>query len=343
MKKKEPKKPETVPEKAFWDQQTGEWVLGKKSKDGRYIGEWKWWLAPKGHLVCHTFFKNDGSIDRYKRFHPNGEVSQWGQMGNDGKFETRVYIRSTEETTELFPYADPSVWRAVDKGTIPVSYDLYDKDGKKLNAYKIPAEMKKGYEDLEPITAFNKVCDLVDHVLKEVGDEFDFFAGFKPVFIENIKEEDLEEAEKRLNLEFPPSYKKFVIDHGLFKIGEEKQSEFRLLPPQEIGRLSDGLEKDWGVDWTKFPARNKEIMDKIIYFSLGDEELQIVWYYCFDYNTLNPETGEVELISFNQHDWHWMMKEDDIEVYKSKISTMQFHMARTCYKVIDNMEYEMDD
>jgi len=64
-------KPANVPADARWNEDDNEWETGDSNDN--MIGEWKWWLAPNGHLVCHTFFDEDGSEDMsFTRFHQDG-------------------------------------------------------------------------------------------------------------------------------------------------------------------------------------------------------------------------------------------------------------------------------
>ncbi len=127
-------RPVTVPAEASWNGSQKEWELGEKNDKGQYIGEWKWWLAPTGHLCCHTFFDDQGQLLSFKRFHPNGEVSRYGTYENGQPIED-VYLKSTEPTTEVFAYGNnnKNVYKAVKRAGVPVSFDYYDRDGQHLN------------------------------------------------------------------------------------------------------------------------------------------------------------------------------------------------------------------
>lgn len=127
-------RPITVPKEAIWNASQNEWELGEKNDQGKYIGEWKWWLAPKGHLCCHTLFDDKGNMLSFKRFHPNGEVSRYGTFENGEQIED-VYLKSSEPTSEVFAFgnSDDKVYKAVKIKGIPVSFDYYDKDDNHLN------------------------------------------------------------------------------------------------------------------------------------------------------------------------------------------------------------------
>lgn len=153
MKTKEPQRPTTVPTEAIWNSRDNEWELGKVNTQGKHIGEWKWWLAPKGHLCCHTFFDEAGNIISFKRFHPNGEVSRYGSF-EGGKAIEDVYLKSTESTSEVFAYGntDARVWKAVKKPGVPVEFDYYDKEGNHLNPQPKEAQLP-----IEPIIGEEKI------------------------------------------------------------------------------------------------------------------------------------------------------------------------------------------
>ncbi len=339
----EPAKPETVPAEAKWNASNKEWEIGQKNEKGQMVGEWKWWLAPNGHLCCHSFFDDQGKMISFKRFHPNGEVSQYGTVdGSTNKFKERVYIRSSEETTEIFPVADRHVWKAAARPGVPVSFDLFDKDGNQINGYTVPKDFDE-YKKISAIQAFEKIGRTIDEAMAATSKTYEFLGdAYKPVFIQRISKEDIEIAEKRLNLKFPPSYVEFVLEHGLFKAGKDATEEHRMLHPAHIGRLSDELERYWDVDWDNYTQREQEIMDKIIYFSMGDEGLQMVWFFCFDYNTLNEKTGEVEILRFNQDDWQWMANDGDIKPYDGPLTSMHQHIVKMAKRINERVADERE-
>ena len=102
-KTNEPERPANVPAEARWNEEENEWELGEYDEDGNMIGEWKWWLAPNGHLVCHTFFEDDGSEDMtFTRYHQDGTISQKGQYVDgvpQGEFFSQ---KSHNVTTEIY-------------------------------------------------------------------------------------------------------------------------------------------------------------------------------------------------------------------------------------------------
>ncbi len=108
----EPKRPKNVPKESQWNNKENEWELGKKNKNGKHIGELKWWLAPNGYLCCHSFYDDDGKIVSAKRYHPNGELA-WEFLRGKNEDEVSIYYRSSEETDEYFPKSPfKNSWKA---------------------------------------------------------------------------------------------------------------------------------------------------------------------------------------------------------------------------------------
>lgn len=142
-------RPGTVPKEAIWNGSENEWELGKKNEQGNHIGEWKWWLAPNGHMCCHSFFDEKGNILSFKRFHPNGEISRYGTYQNGRQIED-VYLKSSEPTSEIFAFGDTdaTIFKAVKKAGVPVSFDYYDKEGNHLN----PIIEQKNLTEEEPMS-----------------------------------------------------------------------------------------------------------------------------------------------------------------------------------------------
>ncbi|MBW2960569.1 SMI1/KNR4 family protein [Mesonia aestuariivivens] len=304
------KKPIGVPKEARWNEEDEEWELGTRNRTGDEIGEWKWWDPDEGYLICHAFFSDDGKqLLSAKRFHPNGELASTIFFNKDRK-ELATYYTSTEDTYEHFP-ENPfkNVWKAERVvGVFPKEYNFYDKSGKLLS---IEAGRSSELEKLktapenetaeQAITRLNKVIaivkeneDIDEDFLEELADLH------QPYQIESVSEEKLAAKEQELGIKFPPSYKEFVLKHGLIQFGKTNDFNRRLF--LDYNRLSTEL-LYWGIDADDdFSKETKSKLDKIITFSFGDEGLQAQWFHCFDYNTLNPETGEVSIMVFDQDD-----------------------------------------
>ena len=126
-------RPSNVPADARWDANENEWETGENNEDGNPIGEWKWWLAPNGHLVCHTFYKDDGSEDMsFTRFHQDGTFSQKGTYVDGVQHGEFISQKSVNETTENYNPRDG--FKAVttfEEGYV-VEEHYFDEDGNEI-------------------------------------------------------------------------------------------------------------------------------------------------------------------------------------------------------------------
>ena len=179
---KDPKKPITVPENAVWNPSENEWELGEKNESGINIGEWKWWLAPNGHLCCHTFYEGESGNDfSFKRFHPDGTPSREGKYKNGREEGTITFTKSENQTSEYFglPLTEQyeHIWKAeitYDNGTV-IDEKYFDKDGIRieLNYYikqDIEEEADETDEETVPVT-FDTVEEASERWIKE-GKEY---------------------------------------------------------------------------------------------------------------------------------------------------------------------------
>jgi len=126
---------------------------------------------------------------------------------------------------------------------------------------------------------------------------------YLPYFFGKVKEDGISEIEIKLQISFPPSYRSFLLEYGLFKLGKWSDYESCLLEPNEINTLHNELEKQWNPSFIDLDTKDLEATKNLICFSYGDESLQAAWYYCFDKRSLNPETGEMNIYTFSQDEW----------------------------------------
>jgi hypothetical protein len=81
----------------------------------------------------------------------------------------------------------------------------------------------------------------------QASDDEDFKA-MNMVEFKKVDAGAIEEAEKRAGFALPPSYKKFVVEHGTFGIGtnpEYDHMSFRLLDVAKVAALHSQLEEDY--------------------------------------------------------------------------------------------------
>ncbi len=132
-----PERPATVPAEAKWNAAENEWEIGEKNAQGHPVGNWKWWLAPNGHLCCETnYHGEDGQAFSFTRFHPDGTPSRKGTYLNGQPVDRISWFRSQNPTQEHYPYqkAGEDVYETVQvvKGGFCVEEYYYDKEGNEI-------------------------------------------------------------------------------------------------------------------------------------------------------------------------------------------------------------------
>lgn len=131
----------------------------------------------------------------------------------------------------------------------------------------------------------------------------------------------LKEAEKRLDIKLPPSYVDFIKSEGVCGFFDDDYVMFGSDKYNTIDCLSNKY--DFGVETLNEETKRKEVTDKLIVFALGDESMQECYYVCFNYHSLNTETGEVDIHFFNQGNYPAMFECLNTEV-PIKTSMEQF-------------------
>jgi antitoxin component YwqK of YwqJK toxin-antitoxin module len=94
-----PARPKTVPPKAVWSADDGEWELGAKNVRGERQGTFKFWRRD-GTLCNECVFKDGRPHGTFKRFHNNGQVSQEGQFVDGQLHGRRAWFACDEATDE---------------------------------------------------------------------------------------------------------------------------------------------------------------------------------------------------------------------------------------------------
>lgn len=139
------KKPNNVPGAATWNKANNQWELGQKNEQGKEIGIWEAWHT-EGHYCSTTDYGEGIPPFLYKRFHPDGTVSEEGNWYGGNKWlGTYRWIKSKNPTPEKFPSGDPKqsekLWTIefdyVEEG-IYNAQRFYDIKGKPVNIEGVP-------------------------------------------------------------------------------------------------------------------------------------------------------------------------------------------------------------
>jgi hypothetical protein len=116
-----------------------------------------------------------------------------------------------------------------------------------------------------------------------------------------VSAQEVSDAEKRLGLKLPPSYVRFVTGRGLFNFGEPDSCESSIDAPAELNPITVTLETEFGFTLAdEFTPEEIKKMKRIIRFSFGDENQQIVYCYVFRCDLRKGDEGEALISAFDQ-------------------------------------------
>jgi len=119
---------------------------------------------------------------------------------------------------------------------------------------------------------------------------------------EKVSQAHLEEVEKRLNVQLPPSYRSFISTTGLFS----GPKEYGLLPPHMLRSLSqklkeEGWPEDLGSDMAfRLSPEDVARFDQCIIFSVG---LYEGIYHYFRLDCPDSQTGEALVGTYDSEDY----------------------------------------
>ena len=94
-----PARPKSVPPKAVWNADDGEWELGTKSPRGERSGAFKF-FRKDGTLCNECTFKDGRPSGPFKRYHNNGKVSQEGKFVEGQLDGVRTWFACDEPSDE---------------------------------------------------------------------------------------------------------------------------------------------------------------------------------------------------------------------------------------------------
>lgn len=331
----EPPKPDCVPAEAVWNGAEKEWEIGEKKADGTHVGDWKWWLAPAGYLVCETTHADDGSILYGRRYHPNGEVSRIVEKGKPS-----IFFASDEPTIEMYPPGDIS-GRSVKAITARGFYDAdhYDADGNLIDC-KMNLNNYKSVDGESVDEAFARLDRFIADIPKHYADYDNIrevVESYRPKFGDKLTAADIAAIEKKFSITLPPSYVEFVTTRGLLQLREA--AEF--FEPEEFETLADvlGNPDEADIDFSDEPI-HKATLEKCVTYATGYE--LYVRYYTFNFNVLN-EQGEPAMVRFHDSEWGYILDNDFFEPCATTI--MQELVSEAIDTTIDSIAnaYELED
>ncbi len=160
---------------------------------------------------------------------------------------------------------------------------------------------EEALERLGSVIKMVKNSDELDDDMKEYIESYKFCEGDK------VTEEDIKKEEERNDIVLPKKYKEFLLKYGKFGFTDSEQRApiFPLMSMTDI--LSDWFGREDKKELEQYllkVAGEKALtrLENLYAFAYGDRQLQLEWNHYFDYNCIDPETGEPGIRFFDQED-----------------------------------------
>ena len=297
-------KPKNVDKDAKWMRDA--WHKGKLSKAGKPSGRYTMW-SEEGVLTDDGEFDGHGKIKWFKSYYSDGSIGRSVEY-DGGLKQTKVIYKSYHKQAYrlLTPLAMGAKGHAekIYEGKLSVDnkeifngsaegVSFYNENGELINTYE-----SKNYQSLIEKFSKKKKAETWKEALERlsnywnalkvqlVKDDVDLETecedSFTVSFEKKVTKKDLINAEKRLGVELPESYKNFVLNEGLIKFGDVEYAEQRMLHPKELQTVEYMLDPENEGYFKSYFKTSKEKRDKIICFFLDQDDIQYDGWIAFD-------------------------------------------------------------
>ncbi len=304
-------RPKNVHPDAEWRRNAKQWKYVERDEDENVKKIMAW--SQDGVLRIDVTKDQVSDTSITKRFHPNGELAaefKCSFLGLYNKGDYEKTFRAKSVTDEVFPAWDMFVTRVEALYTDRYKKDThyYNLSGERLSLPEGLEKERKAFEEKyydfenmsfeDQIQKLNNFIDQVIEIHPEMQGDLEKFS--RPTFFSKVEKTDILEAEKRLGVQLPESYKTFLLQNGLFKIGAESGYKGRFVHPRDLRTVEQILRDDWLVDLSKYEGL-KDKVSKHIFVCFSNNALEEFWGCTLDYTTLNPETQNVMASFFRPH------------------------------------------
>ncbi len=300
------KRPETVHPEAIL--KFDGWHLGTLTKKGNPLGPYTIW-DEDGKLFLDGDFDQSSNINWLKTYYPDGSIGRditYDKESKTTKVQYRSYHKSFSKLITPLNTGDKRYAEKIYKGKLSINNpEIHNGSPEGVSFYDEPGELLYTYNEdrysslIEKYTQGN-VNETWQKALERLND---YWLELKALFtkddyeIENdyftvsfdksVTKQDLEHAEARLGVQFPVSYKDFVINQGLIKFGET-QGRFqniaqRMLAPHELQNIEYALDPDEKAYFEADFTLPKETRKKVICFFQDQTDIQYEGWSVFDF------------------------------------------------------------
>ena len=302
------KKPKNIDQDASW--QFEAWFKGKTSKKGMPVGEYTLW-DEKGILLNEGYIDKHNKIIWCKIYYPDGTIG-CDIVYNKEKNQTSVTYKSYHEhysrlITPLEIGAKGFAVKIYDGLVAVNNADLYNGSTDGVSFYNEKGEYINTYENInyesliekytqheatenwrQALERLNNYWSALQKLYTDDGIEIenDYFTVS---FDKSVTKEGLEKAEKRLGIQFPHSYKQFVLDQGLIKFGDDQgyspAIEQKMLHPDDISNIDNALDPEGEGYYNSIYTLSEDNRKQLICFFKDQEDYQYDGWVVFDLTT----------------------------------------------------------
>lgn len=342
----------SIPKGVVWNVEYEEWQLGKYNEKDKKIGEWKSW-DEFGNLKFEAEFNDKGipiSKVVYSSYLFEEEPNKYYFYDNDGEQSRCEYYRKVADCNHIYPfYCSPlgkKAYKVVEKNGRLSYYDECDKPLKRKKRKTTWKQYLQPQTNETAIEAYNRYITLLETLKNEYAEdeeEREEIDGYKPIIKKQHSFDEVKEIEQEMGFIFPPSYVEFVTKVGLIETVNDENGMFSFDDAYSTMPFKEKLKYEWDYDMEAVLSKKEQtLMNNVLPFSNGDESRQAVWYYCFNYNTLNQTTGEVDVYALDQDDIYRLHHE--LSTTPTQVRGFDVHIQHIVQEMIeyflDNFEIE---
>lgn len=311
------KKPATVHPEAEWKYDG--WHKGILTKKGIPIGTYTVW-DETGNLFLEGDFDQSGNINWLKTYYPDGSIGRdisYDKVSKTTKVQYRSYQESFSRLITPLSIGAKGYAEKIYEGKVsinnpeisngsPEGVSFYNEQGEYMSTFKADnySALIEKHTLADPHETWPEALERLNNFWLDLQalyakDDLEIENDYFTVsFDKSVTPQALAEAEARLGVHFPTSYKEFVLHQGVIKFGEN-QGRFqniaqRMLLPHELQHVEHVLDPQGQGYFENDFELSKESRKKIICFFEDQTDIQYEGWGVFDFT--QSDGNEVNVI-----------------------------------------------
>lgn len=310
------KRPEHVDKEAQWRFEG--WHKGRLSSKGQPKGRYTIW-DDSGMLLHDAEYSSRGQILWLKSYYPDGSVGRdvvYDKAKNQTTVTYRSYYKHCDWLITPLALSDERYGVKIYAGALLFNNsEIYNGSAEGVSFYRESGDLvftssNEPYEQLienfsqksanetwkEALNRLEKYSEALyqQFALEDYEAEEDYFSV---QFRTDVSQQDLAEAERRLGIQLPKSYRKFVLENGLLTFGQIETGygyAQSMLDPRELKTVDACIDPEQTGDFDKTFHLSREERSKLIVFFVDQEDGQYEGWIGFDCS--NDQADECPVI-----------------------------------------------